>query len=228
MRPTGSLELRELLALPDWSATLASMADAAGLGYSSDLVLAQLRSRRGTRGRPGTTRTLDCACGVIHRPAPGHVSRRQRRRYLHDWFPYLEGYAPAFVRQVIHQFAPEARSILDPFAGAGTTPVVSALRGATRALYCEVNPVLQHLTAAKLDVLTWSAKTRVLVAERLAELARILPSLISDAPSAEDLRVAYGAVFGARRFLGDRTAGGHPPGEAFSTVWPSTSHLSRA
>ena len=37
------------------------------------------------------------------------------------WYPFLEGYSPQFVEGVIKRYAPNAKTILDPFAGTGTT-----------------------------------------------------------------------------------------------------------
>lgn len=52
--------------------------------------------------------------------------RGGRTEPLHDWYPHLEGYSPEFVEKVLDSFAPEAARVLDPFAGAGTTPLDAA------------------------------------------------------------------------------------------------------
>ena len=88
---------------------------------------------------------------------------------LHDWYPYLEGYSPEFVNNVIETFAPEARNILDPFCGSGTTALVAALRGGV-GYYAEVNPVCQFIIEAKAMALTLDVKERQRVATKLVEL----------------------------------------------------------
>ena len=69
---------------------------------------------------------------------------------MHEWYPYLEAYSPQFVQKVIEEFAPNAASILDPFAGLGTTPITAATWMGLKAFHCELNPVLQLIVDAKL------------------------------------------------------------------------------
>ena len=40
---------------------------------------------------------------------------------LHSWFPYLEGYSPRFVERIRHEYLGEAKRIIEPFGGTGTT-----------------------------------------------------------------------------------------------------------
>src|SRR6266550_4065590 len=74
--------------------------------------------------------------------------RGGQKELLHNWYPYLEGYSPRFVEQVIEEFAPEASVILDPFGGTGTTALTAAKLG-RHGLYCELNPLLQYLIEVK-------------------------------------------------------------------------------
>ena len=61
---------------------------------------------------------------------------------LHDWFPYLEGFSPQFVRTALRLYAPRSARMLDPFGGVGTAPLTTASIGID-SYYCEINPVLQ-------------------------------------------------------------------------------------
>ena len=88
---------------------------------------------------------------------------------LHDWYPYLEGYSPAFVTAVIKQYGTGARRILDPFAGAGTTPVTAVTLGLD-TVYAEVNPLCQIVTGAKLAALSLDDDERQQVVNDLREL----------------------------------------------------------
>ena len=63
---------------------------------------------------------------------------------FHDWYPYLEGFSSSFVSSVFEKYLSNAKKILDPFSGIGTTPIYLTING-IKSFYCEVNPVLQHL-----------------------------------------------------------------------------------
>jgi len=71
---------------------------------------------------------------------------------FHDWYPYLEGFSSSFVSSVYDKYFYNAKKILDPFSGIGTTPIYLTIRG-IKSFYCEINPVLQHLVSTKIDVL---------------------------------------------------------------------------
>ena len=45
--------------------------------------------------------------------------RDSNRAPLHSWFPYLEGYSPKFVDRVRIEYLPNAKRIIEPFAGSG-------------------------------------------------------------------------------------------------------------
>lgn len=130
--------------------------------------------------------------------------RGGEREPLHQWFPLLEGYSPKFVEEIIHQFCPDARSILDPFAGVGTTPLTAAGLG-IRSYYCEINPLLQLLTEVKAQVLSEPEKKRHLMTIRIHEVKDSLERLVRDSKPDEDLRFTYVHTFGLSRFFTDST-----------------------
>lgn len=121
---------------------------------------------------------------------------------LHDWYPYLEGYSPQFVEQVLQEFAPQATRVLDPFAGSGTTPLTVANLG-RQAFYCELNPLLQYLIEAKTNALTADEVTRSRWAAHLNALADQLPTSLRDSAPDDLLRETYTATFGDSRFFDD-------------------------
>ena len=119
---------------------------------------------------------------------------------LHEWYPYLEGYSPEFVTNVIETFAPQARDILDPFCGSGTTALVTALRGGV-GFYSEVNPSCQYVIESKSLALTLSAKERSRVAASLHEIAAVAKEKILNERRDEQLAASFVTAFGARPFF---------------------------
>lgn len=119
---------------------------------------------------------------------------------LHDWYPYLEGYSPDFVKRVLGAFAPAARRVLDPFAGTGTTPLTAASAG-RMCFYCELNPVLQFLIEAKTKVLAMSEQDRGRLATRIRNLAGHLESSVIRHEPDRRLIVAYGETFRDSEFF---------------------------
>ena len=123
---------------------------------------------------------------------------------LHGWYPYLEGYSPAFVAGALRAFAPSARRVLDPFAGAGTTPMTVASLGC-RAYYCELNPLLQFLVETKATMLAMPERQRLALAERLHGLAdQLEPSLVQYKPD-RHLASHYIETFGDSQFFAEAT-----------------------
>jgi len=119
---------------------------------------------------------------------------------LHGWFPYLEGYSPQFVEQMIERFAPNATCVLDPFGGVGTTPLTVARRGVA-GVYCEVNPLLQQLIAAKAAALILPKPQREALAVRLLQLGDSLPKLCRRAGPDAVLMTSHAQTFGSSEFF---------------------------
>ena len=119
---------------------------------------------------------------------------------LHDWYPFLEGYSPDFVRNVLAACAPDARRVLDPFAGTGTTPLTVA-QADKEGFYCELSPLLQLLVETKSAVLAVSDRERGEIARRLSALAQdLVQSLAAHEPD-RALAEAYAGAFGDSAFF---------------------------
>jgi len=119
---------------------------------------------------------------------------------LHDWYPYLEGYSPAFVTTILKQYGTKAERVLDPFAGTGTTPV-TAIKLGLQADYAEVNPLCQTVTAAKLRALTFGDGDRKRVVDQLRDLGTKIAAQLRRAPPDKALQRSHLAIFGKSTFF---------------------------
>jgi len=119
---------------------------------------------------------------------------------LHEWYPWPEGYSPAFVESIIGTYCPEAASVLDPFGGAGTTALTASRLG-KNAYYAEINPVLQFLTQSKVAALQLRAHSRAKLSDELRQLEDTLDGRIDGARQDSGLKQAYKATFGESAFF---------------------------
>jgi excisionase family DNA binding protein len=74
-----------------------------------------------------------------------------RERALHRWVPWISGFSATFVDDVLDKVAGDTRrrlTVLDPFAGVGTT-LVEALRRGHEAVGFEINPYAALACKAK-------------------------------------------------------------------------------
>ena len=121
---------------------------------------------------------------------------------LQNWYPYLEGYAPDFVKYIIQNYLPDnAKVIYDPFSGTGTTPLVASELEYT-AYYSEVNPLLQVLTKTKSSAR--SSKNRLKIIITLEDL---LPNLKKDILAQEEdqeLKNSYIKTFKKSKFFDEK------------------------
>lgn len=76
------------------------------------------------------------------------VFKDNRRRPIHRWYPFIEGYSAELVEQAL---ADSAGPVLDPFGGSGTTCLEAALHG-REGLFAEVNPYLSWVADVKVNV----------------------------------------------------------------------------
>ncbi len=123
---------------------------------------------------------------------------------LHAWYPYLEGYSPSFVTTLLSQFAPQSKRVLDPFSGTGTTPlaVASTVRD---GYYCELNPILQYLTEAKIDAHMLAPRTRELAKAELLGFANDLAGRLRSSAPDWRLQQSYTSIFGSSQFFSEET-----------------------
>ncbi|MES2995061.1 MAG: DNA methyltransferase [Patescibacteria group bacterium] len=134
---------------------------------------------------------------------PAHVTFQGAKDMpLQNWYPYLEGYSPDFVKHIIDTHVHKsAKVIYDPFSGTGTTPIVASALGFT-ALYSEVNPLLQFLTKVKTKARNAPNRKKL-----LRQLEAILPDLrieILKHDEDQELRKTYADTFGESKFFSEK------------------------
>ncbi len=84
---------------------------------------------------PGNGRTGETSLTYPGDPA----FARNKTEPVHRWVPWIAGFSAAFVRSVLEPYLPHKGTVLDPFAGVGTTLVEAILAG-HRAIGFEINP----------------------------------------------------------------------------------------
>lgn len=101
-----------------------------------------------------------------------------RERSLHRWVPWIAGFSATFVDDVLDKVASRAQgrlTVLDPFAGVGTT-LIEALKRGHDAIGFEINPYAAlaceaKVAAAGYDVRTFKDKVRAFQAHMATEKA---------------------------------------------------------
>lgn len=122
--------------------------------------------------------------------------------YLHDWYSYLEGFSSSFVKGILQTYSPNAKVVLEPFAGVGTTPINCSFLG-IHTYYCEVNPVLRKVISAKEVVARLDAKGKANLVASLKKLSERLPTEIENLSPSEELKKRYYSCFGKSIFFTD-------------------------
>ncbi|MCW1719944.1 site-specific DNA-methyltransferase [Pseudoalteromonas sp. A3] len=124
--------------------------------------------------------------------------------YLHDWFAYLEGYSSEFVRSVHQTYMPNSKTILEPFAGVGTTPLTLGI-DSVNSLYCEVNPAMRRVINAKISVASLPPEKKKFLCSELLKLADELPKLVDVSLEDVVLHESYKNAFGKSKFFSEKT-----------------------
>ena len=124
-----------------------------------------------------------------------------RKEPFARWYPYLEGYSTQFVESILERYAPNAQTVLDPFAGTGTTAFTASQLNKT-AYFCEINPVLQFMSLTKIRVRRLKPSERSSLAEALTQ-AKVSLKELKKYPKNYILHQAYVQVFGDSLFFDD-------------------------
>jgi DNA modification methylase len=89
---------------------------------------------------------------------------------IHGWAPWIAGFSSAFVHDCIRTYLPrdgKSRTILDPFAGVGTTLVSARLAG-HRSVGFEINPYAVLASRAKLEAMSLDVSRLAMTLDRYA------------------------------------------------------------
>lgn len=121
---------------------------------------------------------------------------------FHDWYPYLEGFSSEFVKFILAKYMPDAKKVIEPFAGTGTTPVALAALGIDCG-YCEVNPAMRLVVESKMAVGSAGMARRKKLAARLCAIANNLQKLVKAAAPDKCLQQDYAVNFANSQFFED-------------------------
>ena len=127
--------------------------------------------------------------------------KRGRKEPFARWYPYLEGYSTQFVESILERYAPNAQTVLDPFAGTGTTAFTASQLNKT-AYFCEINPVLQFMSLTKIQIRQLKSSQRSSLAQALVQ-AKVSLRELKKYPPNYTLHQTYGHTFGDSLFFDD-------------------------
>ena len=82
--------------------------------------------------------------------------------------------APEPARRLLDRYAPDAKRILDPFAGTANVAIVAAERG-LEGYWCEIDPVVRSIAQLKIDLLLRTRRARLEIAVAMRFHKKRLP-----------------------------------------------------
>lgn len=98
---------------------------------------------------------------------------KNREEPVHNWVPWVAGFSAAFVGEILNRELEKKTdlTVLDPFAGVGTTLLEGVKRGCNVVGF-EINPYACLVCKAKIDALHYDHEAIVEIADRLYMFAR--------------------------------------------------------
>jgi len=120
------------------------------------------------------------------------------------WYPYIEGYSPDFVSNLIRDYCPKAKRVYDPFVGTGTT-IFAADELGVQTLFSEVNPLLQFLIDEKIRILSMNHDSRRQLSKQLHNIAENIEREIEKKSEDVELRNNYYLAFKESKYFNDDT-----------------------
>lgn len=120
------------------------------------------------------------------------------------WYPYIEGYSPDFVTNIIAEYSPDSKIIYDPFVGTGTT-IFAADTKNIKTYYSEINPILQFLIDVKIRILKSTFKKRQILSLKLREYSCTLFKKINEFKEDQILKNNYFIIFQKSEYFPKKT-----------------------
>ena len=96
-----------------------------------------------------------------------------------DWYPFYAGFTEAFVDSVVSNELGDAKSIIDPWNGTGTTTVVCERTG-LRSFGNDINPVLTVIARARLTPISRRTELTKMCSVILSRCAELPPYSVSE------------------------------------------------
>ena len=124
--------------------------------------------------------------------------------FFHHLFPYLEAFSPNFVKSIQDKYAPKAKVLLDPFGGLGTAPFAFST-GSNQAYFCEVNPLMQHISELKIRLRRLAFDDRAKLVSEIGQLRNTLVNSLENIEPDSNLQNSYYSAFDQSEFFSDST-----------------------
>lgn len=130
--------------------------------------------------------------------------RNSKQLPFQRWYPYAEGYSPNFVKNLLEKYAPQARSVYDPFSGTGTTFFAADMLSID-SYYSEVNPLLVFLSEIKIKIMLLNQKDRLHLVEMLKDERKVILGALDTLEEDFRLKDNYSRIFGQSKYYDNET-----------------------
>lgn len=104
-----------------------------------------------------------------------------KKEPIHRWYKYDEGYSPDFIYKEIYNLPFSPKTLFEPFAGSGTTPLVASSLG-IQSFYTEMNPFMRFVTNTKINIARNTINKKEAVLKELATFSKIISDSIFPEP----------------------------------------------
>ena len=103
-----------------------------------------------SEGQPGQTTLSSYLASTASTGGIGFTFRDSKRKPIHRWYPYVEGFSAAYVHHILTNLGSKVKTIYDPFGGCGTAQLEASLLGVP-SFYSEINPFAATVCEAKVN-----------------------------------------------------------------------------
>lgn len=104
-----------------------------------------------------------------------------KKEPIHRWYKYDEGYSSEFIYKEINNLPFSPKTLFEPFAGSGTTPLVASSLG-IKSFYTEMNPFMRFVTNTKINVARNTINKKETVLKELATFSETINASIFPEP----------------------------------------------